>query len=68
MEIRICLELNGLKLHIEIGEGNSLAVQWLALSDLTAGALGSILGWEIKIPQALRCKVLEDKKSNHKGK
>lgn len=48
--------------------GNSLAVQWLALSDLTAGALGSILGWEIKIPQALRCKVLEDKKSNHKGK
>lgn len=31
--------------------GNSLAV----LSDLTAGALGLILGWEIKIPQALRC-------------
>lgn len=25
------------------------------LSDLTAGALGLILGWEIKIPQALRC-------------
>lgn len=42
--------------------GNSLAVQWLALSDLTAGALGSILGWEIKIPQALRC----DQKKNLK--
>ena len=30
--------------------GNSLAVQWLGLGALTAGAPGSIPGWETKIP------------------
>ena len=52
MEIRICLELNGLKLHIEIGEGNSLAVQWLGFHALTAKSPSSIPGRETTIPQA----------------
>ena len=33
-------------------KGNSLSVQWLGLSGLTVGALGSIPGQRTKIPQA----------------
>ena len=33
--------------------GNSLAVQWLGVSALTAGGLCSIPGWGTKIPQAV---------------
>ena len=33
-------------------DGNSLEVQWLGLSTLTAEGLGSIPGQETKIPQA----------------
>ena len=29
---------------------NSLAVQWLGLCDSTAGVIGSLPGWETKIP------------------
>ena len=36
--------------------GNSLVVQWLGLSVLTAGARGSIPGGGIKVPQAARQK------------
>ena len=32
--------------------GNSVAVQWLGLGALTAGARGSIPGWGTKISQA----------------
>ena len=35
--------------------GNSLVVQWLGLSALTAEGLGSIPGRGTKIPQAVRC-------------
>ena len=38
--------------------GNSLVVQWLSLSDLTARALGLILSRGTKIPQAERCSPL----------
>ena len=33
----------------------SLAVQWLRLGAYTAGVVGSIPGWGIKIPYAVRC-------------
>ena len=33
--------------------GPSLVVQWLRLLTSTAGGVGSILGWEAKIPHAL---------------
>ena len=33
-------------------QGNSLAVQWLGLHDLTAEGMGSIPGWGTKIPQS----------------
>ena len=35
--------------------GNSLATQWLGLHALTAKSLGSIPGWETKVPQAAQC-------------
>ena len=35
--------------------GNSLAVQWLGLSALIAGSLGSISGQGTKFPQAAEC-------------
>ena len=41
-------------------EGNSMAVQWLGLSALTAEGQGSIPGWGTKIPRA--------KQSKKKGK
>lgn len=52
MEIRICLELTELKLHIEICEGNSPAVQWLGFHTLTAKSPSSIPGQGTMIPQA----------------
>ena len=36
-------------------DGNSLEVQWLGLSTLTAEGLGSILGLGTKLPQATPC-------------
>ena len=36
--------------------GTSLAVQWLRLHASTAGGVGSIPGWETKIPHAARCR------------
>ena len=33
---------------------DSLAVQWLELCASTAGGMGSIPGWEIKIPHAVQ--------------
>ena len=35
--------------------GNSLEVQLLRLGDFTAEGIGSIPGWETKIPQSLQC-------------
>ena len=35
--------------------GNCLGVRWLGLCTFTAKGLGSIPGWEAKIPQAERC-------------
>ena len=35
--------------------GNSLVVQWLGLCIFTAKGLGSIFGWETKIPQIVQC-------------
>ena len=34
--------------------GTSLVVQWLKLHDFNAGDMGSIPGWETKIPHAVR--------------
>ena len=33
-------------------EGTSLVVQWLRFCTSTAGVVGSIPGWETKVPQA----------------
>ena len=38
-----------------VSEGNSLVVQWLGCSVLTAQGPGLIPGWGIKIPQAVQC-------------
>lgn len=36
-------------------EETSLVIQWLGLQASNAQGTGSTLGWEIKIPHALRC-------------
>ena len=47
--------------------GNSLAVQWLGLSAFIAEGPGSIPGWGMKIPQALRHSQKKKKHKNKKG-
>ena len=43
-------------------KGNSLAVQWLGLGAFTAGAQGSIPGWETKIPHVAQDSQTEKKR------
>ena len=46
--------------------GNSLAVLWLGLGILTAGALGSIPGQGTKIPQTVWCGQKPPQKTKNK--
>ena len=44
-----------LAMHLETPCRTSLAVQWLRLRASTAGGMGPIPGWGIKILRAMRC-------------
>ena len=46
------LEEGGVKSQLR---GTSLAVQWLRICTFTVGAVGSVPGWGIRIPNAMLC-------------
>ena len=53
------------KMSKEREMGNSLEVQLLRLGDFTAEGIGSIPGWETKIPQSLQCDQKKREREKH---